>query len=122
MENATRNITTEKEVHDTPKKLMCDKPLRAVQREHFSEISLPTLSRISAGRFPKTKRIRSLLGLPPLVTVNACPNCGGAHSIRKCSPRKNSVTLVLAGSREDRLVIKWWIEFFKSVEINILEK
>jgi len=116
MENATRNITTEKELLCRLKKLMGEKSLRATQREYFPDISPPTLLRIRKGLFPKIKRIRDLLGLPPLVTVNACPNCGGAHPIRKCSPRKKRGERILTGSSDDIAVIKWYIEFFKSVE------
>jgi len=116
MVNATKNTTTEKELKDRLEKLMCGKSLRSVQREHFQDISLPTLARISAGRFPKTKRLRELLGLPLLVSVNCCTNCGGAHPIRKCSPRKKRGEPMLTGSRDDIAVIKWYIEFFKSVE------
>lgn len=119
MGKATKNTTTEKELLIRLEKLMGEKSLRAIQRENFSEISLPTLSRIGNGQFPKTKRIRELLGLPLLVSVNCCTNCGGAHPIRKCSPRKKKVTQVLSGSREDIAVIKSYIEFFKSVELNM---
>lgn len=116
MGNTTKNITTEKELLVRLKKLMDEKSLRAVQREHFSEISLPTLSRISAGRFPKTNRIRKLLGLPLLVSVNACPNCGGKHPIRKCSIKKKKASRVLTGSKRELATIAAYMRFFKRRE------
>lgn len=118
MGNATKNITTEKELHGRLKMLIGQNSLREIQREEYQDISLPTLSRISAGKFPKTKRLRDLLGLPLLVSVDCCPNCGGKHPIRKCSPRKKKGKRMLTGSRDDIAVIKWYIEFFKSVEVK----
>jgi len=116
MENATRNITTEKELLVRLKKLMAEKSYRAIQRDHFPEISLPTLRRMGNGQFPKTKRIRDLLGLPLLVSVNACPNCGGKHPIRKCSIKKKKEHRVWACSKKELETIAAYMRFFRSRE------
>jgi len=72
---------------------------------------------VNRGYLPKDIKKRSALGVK-LVSVDLppCPNCGSVHT-RKCSPRKKMVTQGLAGSYEDIAVIKWYIEFFKSVEV-----
>jgi len=114
MENATKYTTTEKELQRRLKKLISQKSLRAIQREYFQDISLPTLARISAGWFPKTNRIRNLLGLPLLVSVNSCPNCGGAHPIRKCSPKKKKAPRALTCSKKELATIAAYMIFFRS--------
>jgi len=116
MESATKNTTTENELHGRLKMLMCQNSLREIQREEYQDISLPTLARIRKGQFPKTKRIRELLGLPLLVSVNCCPNCGGSHPIRKCSIKKKKAPRVLTGSKKELATIAAYMRFFKRRE------
>lgn len=70
---------------------------------------------VNRGYLPKDIKKRSALGVK-LVSVDLppCPNCGSVHT-RKCSPKKERREPMLTGNPEDITVIKWWIEFFKSV-------
>jgi len=97
---------------------MAEKSLRAIQREHFQDISLPTLRRIGNGQLPKTKRLRELLGLPLLVSVNSCTNCGGAHPIRKCSVKKKKAPRVWTCSKKELATIAAYMRFFRSRDIK----
>ena len=53
--------------------------LRKIQREDYPEASLGTLSRISKGEFPVTKKIRDLFDLTSTQEIAVCPVHGIVH-------------------------------------------
>ena len=87
-----KQVTTERELGLRLKKLLSEKSLSEVLRVDFPFSSFGALSRIAAGIFPKRPEVRVRFGLPPMVSIAGCPNCGGAHSMRACRPKRPQAT------------------------------
>jgi len=104
---------TDKELTLRLKSLLDKKSLRRVLAEDFTFSSLGMLARIRDGGRVVGIEYRERFGLTTMVAVSSCPNCGGTHPIRKCSPKKERRKLMISGSLRDRATIKAYIEFFK---------
>jgi len=95
-------------------RLLKSKKLTAILNDDFPFSSLGTLARIRDGKFPTTHKVRSSFGLAGMVTVASCTNCGGAHPIRKCSPKKSKIECT--ATKLDLEIIKTYVAFFKNRE------
>jgi len=81
--------------------------LRTLANEYGAPITYGDIQRVLRGKFSKRANKRAAFGLPALVFVSACKDCGEGHAARSCpkkrKPRKKlSPTAYRAAGKDTR--------------------